>query len=379
LPPSTILPLHHRTHSSAHTSAATPLRVPPFQARRTTERTGDDLSSDMSSSHQATHLPHYSSPPQQALFPSLLPPPVPRPRLKRSHSLGISLDPICELDPEHPGWGDGLQIQLDDSYGAGGVRKRVRTHTQDGSPEDAFANLSLAAVPAVPQVFPPSPPPIRTPAYTHYPPLLTPNPSILPVTPPMQQGESHHSENVQPPLIMTPDPPQHEEDASMSILPPPTQFEISPNRIYVTSLSDSPPSSPPTPRLDPIPRLELHPLLLAAAAPRNLLPPSVIGGVTGGGSSGALILYKPLTYTPTTPETDSLRSKGTRGELEQIQEEPTKTIGRDEWDEYRREADWQEGGGEGLVRGLRAFSWVDEPATGRAVGDEDEEMMEIDG
>lgn len=243
--------------------------------------------------------PAFFPPPDHTLSPSSLLPAAPLPA---RHRLKRPLPPISEA--EFPG----LQINLSSSPPR---PKRVRQSLEF---EPAFASLSLAT-PAPPpfgqHVVPP--PAVGLPG--PHPPLIPyPAHAALPVTPPLQQGESHHSDEPARPLPETPSPGgtdregmeaggEEEEDGMDSD----EVVRVDPHVVYVHSLDDSPTLEP-----TPLPDLEVHPLALRGGP--GLLPESLWKRDTG-----ALVLYKPVLVD---------REKV---EAERVKEE--------EWGEYRRRAE----------------------------------------
>ena len=274
------------------------------------------------------------------------------------------------------------RVQSEDSWvqwlkegleGAARVKRRKKEPDHE-----AFAQLSLAnglspPAPVPPPLasgppsqyqhtlIPPAPLPFPQPQAHPYTNRSAPNPFGAPVTPPLQQGESHltsstvtptsHSDiepSLSPPFSMggeesfglglglglsapgglegtSRSSAQSLEDAEMR--PNRGTYDIDPHRVYIASLSDDETSPPPSP---PSSSLAFHPSLLAngsAPFPPSPLPPSLVPSP----SAGPLILYRPLKFGP-----EAEREK-------QEQEEEEKRASRKaELDEFRRQQEMEE-------------------------------------
>ncbi|KAM0755871.1 hypothetical protein T439DRAFT_320574 [Meredithblackwellia eburnea MCA 4105] len=273
------------------------------------------------------------------------------------------------------GFQEGLGLAgVEDQEGSGGFSddeglpaRRAAKRVRLVDVEPAFANLSIATPLAPPRPHSSHVAPViftssSSPPRSTYAPLIDPpplqpiptglaplpfnknnDPDVLPVTPPMQQGESHgaasldfgHPLGVPPPLIRThrptptptPSPPainhhQHpqftigtvmEEDSKMSS---DSSYEIAPNVVYVSSLDDSDDEleddrevgkaglhglvdSDSQGGTGDVSRIELHPSFLAATSSSkglpSPLPPELLKHHRPTEEMG-LVLYRPLTF-----------------------------------------------------------------------------------
>ncbi|KAK4704302.1 hypothetical protein P7C70_g1904, partial [Phenoliferia sp. Uapishka_3] len=302
--------------------------------------------------HQAHLFPTMSPPPSHPS--TLLPAPAlfPTQTRFRKRSAQGALDPIDEAGVDGSQWsqdlghrrttslgrgdcGVGLGVTgMDESDGLEGDEallgpRRKRPRFVDVEP--AFANLSLATPRAPPtlhyttappnsSISPPAsaasslpysnpiPPGLLSPIPPLVPFLEKDGPSALPVTPPMQQGESYSPNQpllgFPPPIIRThrptptPSPPpiSEREDARMSGQ---SSYEIAPNVVYVASLEDSDDElEEDNSEVEKAARLELHPAFLAAKGSHlpSPLPPELL--TPKPSAEMGLVLYQPLKFGP---------------------------------------------------------------------------------